>query len=479
MLTQEAINSAYALTERLDASNILVTPALGSALYALVEATRTDNSYNTQLGDDYTPDVNGILVMANMVTDATGVCGHDEVLDTMTPMLADALRGHISFAKTVVAPAIDGLVDRVSQVLADMQPSTLLGYEVIVNESPKPLTNSAFETAVRKFEEIPIDNPVLGLNLPDMSGEALLEALKTGTSSIDNDVAEWAAGLDTSFLTNVWMTAFQQKPVDVYAVVVPSFRGLIENRETGVDAAMVIYLWANRLLDAPPEGTEMNLRSYENLMAEYRNQAGARLCREIDTIDRNSKTGTLIVSSYMNKIEVNGNVYNKWISNGGSNEILFGNSLKVPSLTNEGDLTEAGDRLKSDWNTYCSLIAVTEANNRFTTTKDILASCYREQLVDLDESEVRMVGSIEGAVKKFEEMLIDVNQTDIDNMYSLALRLICRSRFFYSNAEEILGGIERIKLASPELSVREAATVSVTEYAAGWLATQLVITDAA
>ena len=63
--------------------------------------------------------------------------------------------------------------------------------------------------------------------------------------------------------------------------------------------------------------------------------------------------------------------------------------------------------------------------------------------------------------------------SDFDDLSMLALRLICRSRFWNSDAEQILEGIARAKKSHPSIDTREAANISVRQYVARWIATMI------
>jgi hypothetical protein len=71
------------------------------------------------------------------------------------------------------------------------------------------------------------------------------------------------------------------------------------------------------------------------------------------------------------------------------------------------------------------------------------------------------------------EELSEVSEIDMKDLWSVSLKLVCRSRFDHTQAERILSGIEEVKRDNPSIDVREAAAVSMIKYVAYWVSSQL------
>lgn len=471
MLPIEALNSAQALTDRFDAKGLIVTPMANTPLEKLVLATRSDSNFVIANEDgSVTADVESIEYISAVPSSEHGNC-----MDEIASTCIEAVQGQIAFARSVVAPVIDELVTRTNEALATLTPPSLLGMEVIVFEEPQPLNNPGFENLVSRFAEVPYDSPKLVARLPEKAPSDIMEYLKTGSAAMDRDIAEWAAGRGDVFFTDIWDNVFRMAAGPETELNTRSFRQWLDHPECGVHHALAIFLLARRLFDEAPEGTMMDLRQYEATMAEYRDQAGARLFREVEEMEKQVKLG-LLVRTYTDKtVTVNQTVYRRWIETGGENEILFGNLLGEMQETTVAGLNEKATALKAAWQRQCSTSSVLEANKRHIRTKEILCDQFCRQLQEVAEDERATLGNLDGVQKRFDELLEQACDADLDEPYSLCLRLVCQARFPNSSAEKILSGIEYVKRLNPGLDVREAAALSVINYIADWVGSQMVV----
>jgi hypothetical protein len=472
MLSQEALKSALPLASVLDEAGVFLTPIPATPLEALVQTTRSDEKFVINNGADMTPDLENIEYIANAKDPVLGFAPHDAALDDIVEVATRAVQGHILFAKSVVSPVVAELAETTAATIEQLQGSSLIGMEVEVWTAPAPLTNSSLESSVRKFGEVSPDSPVLNMRLPDVSMEELMKIMGTGGAGLDGDVQTWASTKGDAFFMNLWGDIFQQRQAALNDRISKTFRDYLEDRECGVDYALAIFLIARRLFEQPLEGTEMDLRQHENGMVDFRNQAANRLCRAIDQLDNDKKRGMLVRAVVGRKTIVNGDVYRDWIENGGENEVLFGNLLGDTIGYTVAQISDRAQALKSLWSRHVALTQTVESNKKFSRTKEVLAKQFACQLVAAT-NEVDGVNLDKNAIQRsFNDMLDQVREDELGDLYGLCLRLVCRSRFSHTDAERILSGIERIKKENPSIEVREAAAVSVIEYIAYWLCSQ-------
>jgi hypothetical protein len=270
---------------------------------------------------------------------------------------------------------------------------------------------------------------------------------------------------------------FQVNPRPAGSRTNVNFRSLIEDQESGIDTALAIFLISRKLIEGGPlPGTEMNLRDFESVAAEFRNQAGARLARVLQELKNIDKMKMLVRRTVgKNTVIVNAPVYRAWIEAGGENEVLFGALVKNATLVTCDQINEQAAELKSAWARFEAITAQNESNKRFQRIKDILARHFDQQLRDITDEEEATEGNRHMVMKLFTEQLEKITLEDTCDLWALCLRLVCRTRFFRTDAERILGGIERVKKATPSLSVREAAAVSMIEYISWWVSQQFKV----
>lgn len=478
MLTKESLEAALPLTEICDNRNIAILPSMGTPLEALVNATRSDkNTMMLTNAGDAIPDLSIIEYLSNVKDPVLKISQHDVAMDDIVDVAVKAIQNHISFAKSVVAPAVSELVETTARTVAEITVSSLTGMDVVIWNPPAPLENSSFDGVVRKFAETAMDVPKLAMNLPSITVKEILDLMSTGSSGIDDDIAIWAASKGDNFFINIWENVFQIKQAELNEREPLTFNKFTEDRTSGIDNALAIFLLSRKLANKPLQNTEMNLATYERLIIEFRNQSGARLCRAIDQLEDISKKQILVREVINNRVTVvYGSVYNKWIKAGGENEILFGNasSGKVP-LTTVEQINANAAKFKEAWNSYSVLTSTLESNRKFIRVKEVLLDVFTKQLNSNADTEEFSANNREIVLKSFKEQLNQVKEVELNDLYSLCLKLACRSRFRHTDAERILSGIEQIKKNNPNVSVREAAAVSMISYVSYWLSTQMKV----
>lgn len=476
MLTREALDSAVPLTELLDNSKFALLPVTGSPLESLVNATRSDAKLAMRMDDGSVQiQVSDIEYLANAKDPVLNVCKHDMSMDEITEVVSNAVKGHVLFAKTTVAPAVAELAARVAEVLNNTPISQLLGMNVEVYEYPKPLLNSALESMVRKFEETAFDVPKLAMSLPALSGTEIKDVMMSGSGGMDKDIEEWLSAKGETFLLNIWSNLFQIKQADLNQSIPDTFDTWTEKSIDSIDNALAIFLLSRNLSEKPLPNTEMSLPAFEKLIIDYRNQSGARLCRVLEQMDDVSKKGLLVKQVIGSTTIVYADTYRKWMETGGDNEVLFGNLLKAPYATTVDVINEKASSFKAAWNHYAALTSTVEANKKFARTKEALKDQFYKQLREAHQEADGLPTNVEVVRNLFNEQLESMNDADLSDLYAACLKLVCRSRFYKTDAEKILFGIERVKRENPNVCVREAAAISTIEYIAQWLVSQMKV----
>ena len=480
MLSQESLIAATPLTTILDKHNVMVLPVSGTPLEKLVIATRCDgivplsSSTNVEGVDiiDYTPDVVNITYMANNTDPVLEMSPHNMAMDDVVEVVSAAVREHMIFAKNVVAPAVERLVSKVTERLSENTPSKLLEMEICIWNAPEPLLNSSIEDELSKFDSVPFDSPSLVLNCPDQTGADIIALMKSGSGGLDAEISEWAATKGELFFSTVWEKVFKRGGFD------GTFNDLIYKNAEEIDIALTIYLVARKLVNNPLENTEMNLVTFNNVVADFRNQAAARLNAFLVSLNKAVKDKLLIKSIHRGCTEVYGTIYSKFIIDGGNNDILFGNSLiheNGRSSVLATDLMSRASELTGIWNNHASLVASVERNKLFVRTKEILLNEFTSQLREVTDAEVGATENRHFIIKLFNECLDNLREDELVDLWDACLKLLCNSRFIKTDARNILLGIERVKKENPNADIRECAAISMIEYTAQWMASQLAV----
>lgn len=477
MLTPEALDVVLPLAERCDRNNFIVMPMQGTPLGELVRETRSAPEFAQQIGDgSYVLDLKLVTSIANAINPLYNANQHTESLQRLGSSIGKALAGQISFIQTTVKPTVEDLALRVGEILANQSVSSLLGMEVIVNECPEVMVNNGFLGMIDKYFDVPFDNLQLTLNLPDQTGDELKELLKTGSSNVDGDVESLIADVGVPFLCDIYGSVFQCRQEGLDSRGSPTLRQLMASAGSGRNAAIIIFLLASRLFEKPLPGTEMSERMYENALADVRGQAGAQLCRFAEQMRSSEKTGALIVSYSTTTVTVDGPLYKKFLEAGGDNEILFGNLLSgSPEILSDNIMQKAA-RFKTAWASHCNMIKGIEATKKFDVTKEAFLTVFRQQLNEIQEDATEgAANNADTVMQKFCEELDDVREADMSCLFTLAMKLTCRSRFATTHAEQILSSMETFHKQNPTVPMDEVASVTYLRYIARWVSKLMIV----
>lgn len=464
-LSPESVQIAMPLAEKFGHAGMSLTPFPGSPLAELHSASSSEVAFAlTSAGEGSL--VESLAVVANMSEglDAETPNQHLTVMNRYVEMISAAVQKHFQVARTVVAPAVQEYHERVVTTLGQITPSKLMGVEVVPMNVPEFFNNSNFESEYTRYEDLTLDSPALNMSLPNLDTETIIENLKTGSGGVDKQIEEWAAVVGHNKLKELYNEAFTQS-MDGEP---KGWRALVEDKQCGLDNALALFLWARKLVGNPPEETAMSLDTYNERMEAVRDQAGAKLSRVRNELDRAMKNKMLVRNYDGSKTIVYPAVYEWFMDNGGSNELIYGNALSDNRQFSAEALIGRTEELAGIWNRHVAIVQRTEANNRFSRIVEALEIEFRRMLAEEgaeDNAEER-----HRIQDMFVEQLGQVKPKDTECLESLCLRLMCRSRFYKTDAEKILLSINQNKEDNPSLDIREAAALALIEYVADWMA---------
>lgn len=473
MLSLQAAESAFITTQNLDEKNIALVAKPGSLLASLVAATYI-NYDPAQQGGEYYHDLNAMCAMTDSASVATGYSEHSARMDEISDFLAEKLQKHLFYARTVVAPFVDAYAGRLQQAMELVGSNPDNGVEVVLHTQPGPLSEPSLVQSIQLNKDAVFSREQLLGGFPALDDNEIRTLMVTGAASVDAAVAEYFSKKPEGWLASRWKGIFCVSPTE--AVPVDGLDMYIGGRDN-VDTALMVFLVARRIWNAPLDGVNMSSAAYETAMVAYRTQAGLRLCHELERLDRDSQAGILIIGTQMVpggqvKVTVNASVYRDFLKQGGSNEALLGNMLQATRETRLDALIAKKDLLEAAWNRQYA------ANKAFYDQKRLLQMreavvCEWEYLAKEYTPEDFPVEDRATSRALVLRMSNNLSPKDFDDLNSLALQLACRARFFKTDAEQILGGMARARETNVGISAQEAANISVTEYVCRWIGAQL------
>lgn len=480
MLNRESLEAALPLAELMDRANLVVRPRDGSPLAELVAATRSDTKFALPVEGkvgEVMPSIFDIEYIANTPNPATGVCEHDVALDALVELGVQGAQGYQQVIKNGVIPAVLELQANVAKAMQDMPVSALLGMEVKIYDLPLPIKSPAIEGLISKWLPTPLASPALRMRCPDVTMEELCDLMKTGAAGFDSEVTKWVATKGESWFLQLWEDIFQTKN-DRF----DKFNDAVGDRDEGLDRSLAIFLIARKLVDDPVEGTSMSLPALKSLASEYRNQAAGRIERAMDDWANVKKRDILVKRTDDKCVTVNEVVYRPWIMAGGSNELLFGSLAKRTGFITTQQIDAAAEDLKAAWMRLAASTKATERTQRFLQLKEMLYSEFRKSVNeykgDADGADASAYER-EKVLGLFRTELAKFNANNVDDLYAVCLKLICRSRFYKIECEGFIQTMMKVEQENPNISAREASTIAIIEYISTWVAGQFLVVPAA
>lgn len=476
MISTSAASVAINIASEFDRRRLVLAPAEGTPLAELVSAS--DEVAISEAGaTEWLPDAELIAsISAGFAED--GSSRHDEKLDAFAADIAPAVTQHLNFAKNVVRPVIAELVEAVTADIASLPVDVQYNLNIVKRSLPEPMLSAALADLVAEFKETQYEPLRTYVGLQPKSSDEVIELLATGAADTDEMIATWAAKKGGAFFTAIWDAVFTDAPTE------QRFDTLIQDDASGLDVAVVVFLLCKRLYDNPPEGAAMSLVDYNQKIADLRNQSALRITHGYESAERALRSGLLIARVDHKDLTVNADVYAKYLAEGGSDAVLFGSVLSDRPVKFIGDLNERAEEFKSLWEHRNRVLTAKERNNRFVNYKTILRERAEKVIAD-NMASIFSVTAPEGteiskdlpayvqAIAAVEAFCDEVKEPQFKDIWTLATQLVCRTAFFFTDAEKILAGIDQACKDNEGIAIREAALISLIEYVTDWVCDQM------
>lgn len=449
----------------------------------LSEMVRLTNVTGIPYYDEPVQDAGGagdayIAAKLNVVSSGTSMSpsDHDLFVDKTADQIAKAVLAHISFAKNIVKPVVldvGAAIDKAMQSVITENPAA----SIVIREldTPKLVDDMGLSQELARYNKASVIVPESGSAHGDKTYEDILPLLMTGEQDTDEAIAVWYGTLDPNWVVAEWSRTFAY-----YKVTAPSTSN--EDIFTRLNSGILLYLLGRRLMEDTTHMVEkLMLSVYKEKMAQIRDWGGALAMNSLERIRAYDRTNVVVLQAdaYKKVCYVHAPNYRKWLASGGKPEVLLGMVVSGEFISQGGELLEASSKLLNVWNSYVSYSSTNSALQRFETFKTSAALAVRDSYSTTTDQEKQAWSDIpnfeEKAAKLLEAEIAKITSSEMQDPYNVAIKLVCRSRFFYTEAEQILTGIEAVMKENPNIEPREAATISVLLYVAGYIADQLVL----
>lgn len=476
MLNKNSIESVFPLVERLEAAGQVATPMPGTPLDSLVKAGIDPVGSHI---DPTAPDSPYSIVAESQVHDMSGVAQHQATLEVLVETIAKTVESNINVAKNVVKPTIQALVDAFDGRVGTARANAENVISIVPDFFDKIWSNPVITGMVETFAQAPVRKKKLSIIFPSISMDEMMQLLNTGSARFDEELGEW--------LQKVGM----EKVMDAYAQVFALSKRfqelevaeLLSPYRQDRDILLLVHLMARKLLQSPPEGMEVPLIDYREYVALIQEQSGRAVCRVLEKREMDAGSKTLVTEFPIVRLDqvnvggdvsihVNGEVYNRWLEEGGTPEVLFGAYVSDQARSYTRLLAER-EQYEAVWKRELTVIQTRVRFEMINIKLDALRAALADVINGLDDEQV--IGVRQELHLRAKEELAKITAPMLDNIYVVARRLVCRSMFSRTDAEKILVAIDNAALANPDMDIQDAALLGTAEYVSLWVASQIIV----
>jgi hypothetical protein len=406
--------------------------------------------------------------------------GHDTSLDAYIRDISQLVKSHVGYSKDVVRGTVLDFAQNYSKFLDNLKPKAAAeGLDLCVHRVPNLLKDTSFLDTFREFQGESLLPPSAQFSLGDKTGDELAAMIATGHARTDEMVVEWFSHLPENYLLSVWNDNFMNKSSgsNVMLYVAPTIKTASgENPFRKMDFALALMLLTRRI-EATVEETSLPLARYKDLVNEYTKFAGVLMAQALNAISDMTRAGVLVFGTQQSKLLLNGELYNGWLEQGGSTEVLAGFSRTGQSVATIETLNATKDQLLSKWNSYVMFFNTKEQNSRADYLRQFLKDSFASSLVAQDEIEgaltLKDTTRMDRLIKAAGEYIQCLDKDQLEKVHEVALALVAQIRFCHTPAYRILKDIDDAQKANPNVDVREAATLAVVNYVTDYFSGQV------
>ena len=479
MITKETISAVLPLAEDLTRKNMLLTAQVNTPLEQLINTT---NVFSQGLLNTSSVSVESIEepqeLAANYEQESSNAA-HNEQIDALVSQVSTVVGEHLSFARNVVLDKSNTFIARVHADIEKFDVNAISEFCVKQLDLPEPLKVMSFQNDLRSKASTTYLEPSRNFRFAEKGPQELMELVQTGSKAFDDAVTKWLAQVGTDFLTKVWLMFFTNS-IGAKNIESKHFLDELDNRDTGVDTALAVFLLAQAVNTKKPEDSGMSEKELARVADEFMDPAAQKLLKTAERYGADVKSGVLISRrDTANKtVYVNRSVYLDWLRAGGKNEMLFGMLVKNILETKVEGINANIDKAAQAWDQFKAVSTTRYKNSIATQFLASLHTNFFTMLKDREQLEEEMHAETPGIIEKineyFNEEIKSVNASDIDNVSDVCYRLMAKCRYFYTDSYKILSDMMSAMKESQSMSVKEAALVATINYIADYICDQIV-----
>lgn len=476
MIRENTLTSVITLANKLASANVTLSVVENSPLSSLVSA-----------GSIPMPDIGTIqspfeqrLLNGSVHKNPQGICEHDLVMDEIVEVVERTVNLNLNLAQNSVNPMVKSVLEATQEFVGQKQALDPTDINILPQVYHSVWGSHYLSGAVERFVETPVNDIRLSIKVPMPLVENEFELISTGLSRYDDELMDLVSGLEPGTISDLYRRLFVTEGEDY----TPQLLTYLNYLHVGHNQPLLVFLIASKLIGNIPEGVMASVEVYTEYMTSIMAQAGRAICRQIERREAAAKNRTLVVS-WSNftaddlgvrpvAIEVNGDVYAKWLQDGGTPEVLFG--AFVSDRTNNYDLLiERKETYTKSWVRQQRML---ETSRRLQLDNHLLVGLNKAMeaaILELPQEE--LLTDRKAYLSLLNQYVRALpNGWQKDNLYHTVRKTVCNVVYPHTMTLDILVAVDNACEANPDLPVREAAFFGAMEVVADWLV-ELITAD--
>ena len=479
MLSQSSVAIGTNLAE-IAATNGIKLVAKQSTLMQELVAAIGNNMFNKIEKREY---IEPSLLHASVGTDVLvkniksyTQSSHDTVMDNYQVDLSTLISNHIAFARGVVNKQVSLLKEKILEGLSSFK-----------YKEAEDFFNISYFKIADVFSSYIIENEINSYK--NSSTKFFFDSVdlsKLVKEEFDLAAYILTGDAEQDALINGWFASVGKEKLLAYITEnIPEYALSVHNL---MDYSLINYLFYRNLLNKADLDLGYSSIQLKSKCVANRDYFGNKLGVALDLYRKDIQNGRLLTSdsetafSYFSDKALSITIYEesfaKLAEAGCSIEVLFGyiSSENRNSVTAD-ELIANKDTYLNKWNSTRSLYLISMNNSKLDIFKQITCSKFDESIVELTDEEKEVTNNSSHFVEETKEMAykyIDGLQlSEIDNLDKIALDLVGKIRFRFSNAYFILNEMSEIMKMADHIEPMEAALYASVKYVTDFLIEQV------
>ena len=404
---------------------------------------------------------------------------HTVFMNNTTDSLVKVVSAHIASTRGEVLPLVNEFAASYQTYLATTPHATALSsFEIIARYVPSIVRENSFMKDILRYAEKNPVPPEYHLVMPDKTEEEISTYLVTGSDYADKSIEEWKMNLPKGTLKKIYNDQTRSGGGrSQYHSDLMNDRNIYD----ALDAALFLYILTLKAESDVDAANGMSLGEYKSLVIEHRIYASALINKALRIIDGQLKSNNLVytVVNHNYGVVVHGDIYQKWLTEGGKPEVLLGALVAGKLKYSLADVNNTSMEMQREWDVYCMLYEKGHAERDHNLRKAYLLNAFIQSLESVNDFERTYREGNQNAVttivRMAKEYLDTASVAEFKDPHDVALDLVAKCRFYYTPAYDILKNIRDAEIANPNVAVREAALLAVIDYVSKYIADQIAI----